>query len=235
MTTCDLVRLIRQSGSAERGALPFPGAPALGCSRVHEFQGPARRRSARVAARATRGRSPDPPRLAAGTAPFPGRGLPQLARPASLRQPAPAGVPSVARGGSARTRGRAPVIAELPETLRFTPARRLELAAETGARQGTGCRRDFSSPPGGGAGQSGWQFDRPRPGPCPRIAGAPRHLRGGAAARPPPGPRRRRPGGAGFTPARIPATEETAHPGPHGNAGCARGAGGIDWPCPHPA
>lgn len=154
MTTQALSRLIRQSERRGHGALPFLGALTLARGRVHEFCGPARRTLALMAARGATGPvlwiRPGwlPERLfPEGVVPFiePGRLLfvtPR--RPEDLLWC----VEEALRAAATPL-----VVAELPEPPRLTPVRRLQLAAEAGAREGHRVPTGLLLTPGPGGAQ----------------------------------------------------------------------------------
>ena len=225
MTTCDLVRLIRQSDVPGRGALPFLGALTLARARVHEFCGSARRTLALMAARGTKG-----PVLWIRPGWMPERLFPEgvvaFIEPGRLLFATPRRPEDLLWCVEEALRCAATplVVAELPEPPRLTPVRRLQLAAETGAREGHQVPTGLILTPGEGgaqgvesrwrlaprhrAGQSGWQLDllRARSGPpaCWNLrasAGLETDRRAEEAG----GDGRR----AGFTLARMPATAET--------------------------
>nr|WP_291337619.1 hypothetical protein [Defluviimonas sp.] len=225
MTTNDLARLIRQSDGPARGALPFLGALSLARARVHEFCGPARRTLALMAARATKG-----PVLWIRPGWMPERLFPEgvvaFIEPGRLLFATPRRPEDLLWCVEEALRCAATplVVAELPEPPRLTPVRRLQLAAETGAREGHQVPTGLVLTPGDGgaqgvesrwrlaprhrAGQSGWQLDLLRSRNGPPACWSLRASAGMEAE-----PRAEKAGGdgrrAGFTLAQLPAAAET--------------------------
>ncbi len=162
MTTQALARIISRTERRPRGVLPFLGALSLARGRVHEYCGPARRTLALMAARGTEGPifwlRPGwlPERL------FP-EGVLSFIEPGRLVFVTPRRPEDLLwcfeealRAGAA-----ALVVAELPEPPRLTPVRRLQLAAETGAAEGSVTPTGLILTPGtGGApgGESRWHL-----------------------------------------------------------------------------
>lgn len=176
MTTHDLARLIRQREGPGHGTLPFLGALTLVRGRVHEFCGPARRTLALMAARGTTG-----PVLWIRPGWLPERLFPEgvvaFIEPGRLLFATPRRPEDLLWCVEEALRCAATplVVAELPEPPRLTPVRRLQLAAESGAREGYQVPTGLLLTPGDGgaqgvesrwhlaprhcAGQSGWRLD----------------------------------------------------------------------------
>lgn len=238
MTTHDLARLIRQSDGPGRGALPFLGALTLARGRVHEFCGPARRTLALMAARSTKG-----PVLWIRPGWLPERLFPEgvvaFIEPGRLLFATPRRPEDLLWCVEEALRCAATplVVAELPEPPRLTPVRRLQLAAETGAREGHQVPTGLLLTPGEGgaqgvesrwclaprhrAGHSAWQLDllRARSGPpgCWSLRATTDVETGPRVGEPEESGRR-----AGFTLARMPAATEPAPGRSEGHDAAAR-------------
>lgn len=154
MPTHDLARIISRHQRRPRAELPFLGALSLARARVHEFCGPARRTLALMAARGTEGPvlwlRPGwlPERL------FP-EGVVSIVEPGRLIFVTPRRPEDLLWCFEEALRGGATalVVAELPEPPRFTPVRRLQLAAETGAEEGRVIPTGLMLTPGDGGAQ----------------------------------------------------------------------------------
>lgn len=151
MTTQALAQIISRSHRRPRAAMPFLGALTLARARVHEFCGPARRTLALMAARGTEG-----PVFWIRPAWLPERLFPEgvlsFIEPGRLIFVTPRRPEDLLWCFEEALRGGATtlVVAELPEPPRLTPVRRLQLAAETGAEEGSVTPTGLMLTPGDG-------------------------------------------------------------------------------------